>query len=167
MNKQIIIINGSGGVGKDTFVEYCKEYSSVLNISSVDKVKEAARILGWTGSKSDEDRKFLSDIKILATQYDDSPYKYIKESIKTFKKYKYLDLMFIHLREPVEIERVKQDFGCLTMLIVNRNVPNINSNMADANVDKYNYDFLIDNSYRLYDLRQKAKSFVMELFGDK
>jgi hypothetical protein len=136
-------------------------------MSSVDKVKEAAKILGWTGSKSDTDRKFLSDIKILAMKYDDSPYKYIKESIKTFKKDRYLDLMFIHLREPIEIERVKNDFGCLTMLVVNKNVPNINTNMADANVNNYDYDFVIDNSHSLYDLREKAKSFVMELFGDK
>ena len=52
--KQIIIINGSGGVGKDTFVEFCKKYARVLNISSVDKVKEAANILtGWNGENQE------------------------------------------------------------------------------------------------------------------
>ena len=52
MEKRIIIINGSGGVGKDTFVEYCSEFTNVKNISSVDKVKEAAKILvGWNGEK--------------------------------------------------------------------------------------------------------------------
>jgi len=45
MQKQIIIINGTGGSGKDTFVEFCSEFTKVTNISSVDKVKEAAKIL--------------------------------------------------------------------------------------------------------------------------
>jgi len=43
--KKIIIINGTGGSGKDTFVNYCSEYIKTVNISSVDKVKEAANIL--------------------------------------------------------------------------------------------------------------------------
>ena len=52
MEKRIVIINGSGGVGKDTFVELCGKFVEVKNISSVDKVKEAARILvNWNGEK--------------------------------------------------------------------------------------------------------------------
>ena len=47
MNKQIFIINGSGGVGKDLFVKIVKEildkqsqlFPTVINFSSVDKVK--------------------------------------------------------------------------------------------------------------------------------
>ena len=63
MKKQVFIINGSGGVGKDTFVELVSEnfLLPVMNFSSVDKVKEVARIIGWTGGKSEKDRKFLSD----------------------------------------------------------------------------------------------------------
>ena len=54
MDKQVIIINGTGGSGKDTFVEYCSEFAKVTNISSVDKVKEAAKILvGWNGEKDE------------------------------------------------------------------------------------------------------------------
>ena len=69
MNKQVFIINGSGGVGKDTFVELVSKVFnlSVMNFSSVDKVKEIARIIGWTGGKTEKDRKFLSDLKLLCT----------------------------------------------------------------------------------------------------
>ena len=50
MDKKIVVINGSGGVGKDTFVEFCSEFAKVKNISSVDKVKEAAKVLvNWNG----------------------------------------------------------------------------------------------------------------------
>ena len=35
-----------------------------MNISSVDKVKEAAKVLaGWNGEKDEKSRKFLSDLK--------------------------------------------------------------------------------------------------------
>jgi dephospho-CoA kinase len=163
MNKTIVVINGLGGVGKDTFIDLCKEYVRVLNISSVDNVKMAAKILGWTGSKSDSDRRFLSDIKKLAIEYDDSIYKYIKGEIEKFKKDKYIDIMFIHSREPAEIERLKHDFGCLTLLIVNKNIPSIDTNESDKNVGKYNYDLVIDNSNSLSDLNGKVKSFIIGL----
>ena len=40
MNKQVFIINGSGGTGKDTFVSLVSESIPTMNFSSVDKVKE-------------------------------------------------------------------------------------------------------------------------------
>ena len=62
--KEIVVINGSVGVGKDTFVQFCAEYAPIMNISSVDKVKEAAKVLaGWNGEKDEKSRKFLSDLK--------------------------------------------------------------------------------------------------------
>ena len=35
MKKRIVIINGVGGSGKDTFVELCAKHTKVINISSV------------------------------------------------------------------------------------------------------------------------------------
>lgn len=46
MKKQIVIINGTGGSGKDTFVEFCTKYGKIMNFSSVDKVKEIAKYIG-------------------------------------------------------------------------------------------------------------------------
>ena len=65
--KHIIIINGCGGVGKDTFVNMCAKYTSVVNYSSVKEIKEIAKYIGWDGSKEERDRKFLSDLKLLTT----------------------------------------------------------------------------------------------------
>lgn len=31
-NKKIVIINGSGTVGKDTFVDFCRIYANIMNI---------------------------------------------------------------------------------------------------------------------------------------
>ena len=60
MIKQVFIINGSGGVGKDSFIEVVAKTDkcAIGNYSSVSKVKEIAKIIGWDGSKSERDRKF-------------------------------------------------------------------------------------------------------------
>ena len=69
--KQIFILNGSGGVGKDLFVNMVKtsvnKFSPyrVWNYSSIDKVKAIATQIGWSGGKTEKDRKFLSDLKVL------------------------------------------------------------------------------------------------------
>ena len=88
MIKQVFIINGSGGVGKDTFIEMIPTFEfigknenstvwfknlEIRNYSSVSKVKEIAKIIGWNGEKTERDRKFLSDLKLLTTEYNDMP----------------------------------------------------------------------------------------------
>jgi hypothetical protein len=161
MSKKIVIINGSGGVGKDTFVNFCSKYTGVVNISSVDVIKSAASILGWDGGKTENDRKFLSDLKLLATDYNDHSFNYIKECIKRFKYNEHSNILFIHLREPGEIEKLKNEFPeIITLLITNKNVQGISSNMADANVDSYEYNYTIPNDDTLSDLDAIACSFV-------
>ena len=56
MVKPVFIINGSGGSGKDSFCKFCSQYLSVYNISSVDTIKEVAKILGWNGEKDEKSR---------------------------------------------------------------------------------------------------------------
>lgn len=159
--KEIIIINGSGGVGKDTFVEFCQEYCKVKNISSVDKVKEAARVLtGWDGTKDEKSRKLLVDLKQLGIEYNDAPFKYIVDSANEFKKTDE-ELMFVHIREISEIEKVKKATNAKTLLVTNKNVAPITSNESDKNVMNYQYDFYIRNDGTLEELNNIAQKFVM------
>ena len=161
MNKQVIIINGTGGSGKDTFVKFCSEFAKVTNISSVDKVKEAAKILvGWNGEKNEKARKLLVDLKQLSIKYNNYPTKYIEEQFKMFKKND-SEYLFIHIREIEEIKKIKKLLNAKTLLIVNKRVKLITSNSSDANVYKYNYDYKIENSGSLKDLKQKAKEFIL------
>ncbi len=158
--KEIIIINGSGGVGKDTFVEFCEKYCKVKNISSVDKVKEAARILtGWDGTKDEKSRKLLVDLKQLGIEYNDAPFKYILESAEEFKKTEE-EMMFVHIREIDEIKKVKKAVNAKTLLVTNKNVQLITSNESDKNVMNYQYDFYIRNDGTLEDLDSTAKTFI-------
>lgn len=160
MNKQVIIINGTGGSGKDTFVRFCSEFAKVTNISSVDRVKEAAKILvGWNGEKNEKARKLLVDLKQLSIKYNDYPTKYIQEQYKIFEKSD-SQYLFIHIREIEEIEKIKKLLNAKTLLVLNSRVALITSNSSDANVYKYEYDYKIENSGSLEDLKQKAKEFI-------
>ncbi len=163
MNKKIVIINGSGGVGKDTFVEFCSEYAKVKNISSVDKVKEAAKILvNWNGEKDEKSRKFLADLKKMSIDYNNYPITYIKEQAEEFLKDADQEIMFIHIRETSEIAKVKELLDVKSLLISSNRVEKIVSNSSDANVENYEYDYYIQNDGTLDELKIKAEKFVME-----
>ena len=155
MNKQIFIINGSGGTGKDTFVSLVSNNIATMNFSSVDKVKEIAREIGWTGGKTEKDRKFLSDLKLLCTNYNDMPFNSMRNKVIEF-----LDsdsyFLFLHIREPEEIERAKITFNAKTILVKRDSVKQITSNMADANVYNYDYDIIINNNDGIEELKYKA-----------
>ena len=138
LDKHIFIINGSGGVGKDTFVELVsselndrlKRFHTVVNFSSVDRIKEIAREIGWDGKKKEKDRKFLSDLKILCSNYCDMPFQSMRNKVLDFIKDETSKVLFLHIREPVEIARAVKEFGAKTILIV-RPIKQILSNIAD------------------------------------
>ena len=157
MNKHIFVINGSGGVGKDTFVNMVAKYVPTVNFSSVDKVKEVARLLGWSGGKTEKDRKFLSDLKFLTSKYNDMPYAAMADKVKTFLDDSVNEFLFLHIREPEEIERIVNDFGATTILVVRSQVEQITSNEADGRVFDYVYDLTIENNGDLTQLNESAE----------
>ena len=162
MDKNIIIINGTGGAGKDTFVSFCSEAEKVLNISTVDKVKEAAKILvGWNGEKDEVSRKLLVDLKRLSIDYNDAPTKYVMQMAEKFKNSND-NLMFIHIREIDEIKKTKKLLNAKTLLITNPRVNLIVSNNSDGKVNEYEYDYYIENDGTLDDLKNKAIEFTKE-----
>lgn len=165
-NKIIVIINGSGGVGKDSFCNLCSKYIPTMSVSTIDVVKQSYKLLGWNGIKTENHRKALSDIKDIATKNLNYPYNFIKSKIDYFKKSEYV-LMFIHSREPNEIKMFVEEFGCFTLLITNKNVNMINTNHADLEVENYNYDFIIKNDNSLEELDIKAKQFIEIIFNKK
>lgn len=161
--KQIFITNGMARCGKDTFAEFLNEIVSTLKYSSIDKVKIIARMCGWDGGKTEKDRKFLSDLKMLTSEYSDMAFADIRKKIFEFldKDFEH-QVLLIDIREPEEVERVKKAFGAKTILINNENVKIINSNPADANVFNYEYDFIIDNSSTLEAFKNEVQKFAEE-----
>ena len=160
MTKQIYITNGMARCGKDTFAKFLNDIVPTLKYSSIDKVKDIAKLCGWDGGKTEKDRKFLSDLKLLTTEYSNMAFEAIKSKVNEFLEDSQHVIMLIDIREPDEIEKAKMAFGAKTILIENKNVKTISSNMADANVFNYTYDYTVKNNGTLDDFRENVKEFV-------
>ena len=163
-NKYIFIINGTGGSGKDTFVEFIDKNfpGKVENFSSVTKIKEIATIIGWNGQKTEKDRKFLSDLKALCGEYNNLPLRSMSEKVDDFLKSD-KTVLFLHIREPEEIEIAKLLFNAKTILINRSNIPIIESNASDRDVNNYDYDYYIYNDGTLKDFEHSAIDFMNSL----
>ena len=170
---KIIVINGRPRSGKDTFVNFCRDHMHwCLNVSTVDFVKVIAAKCGWDGTKTAENRKFLSDLKDLLTKWGDVPFKKVCREIELFKAEMEAHnfdpdtegVVFIHCREPKEIERLCEELGAQSLLILRAAVENtVQSNHADAEVYNYNYDYTISNDNTLQDLEDAAVNFLRGL----
>ncbi|MBP5773915.1 MAG: hypothetical protein J6W35_07570 [Eubacterium sp.] len=165
MKIKIVIVNGRGASGKTSFETMVTKIAEargkhVKITSTIDYVKMRARIFGWDGGKTPEDRRFLSDLKDALTRWKDVPYQNMKERIEGYRNAENpCDLLFIDCREPEEIKRFVEDFNALTM-IVQRGEPISLGNHADDNVENYQYDIVIDNNRGLDELMQEATIFV-------
>ncbi len=162
MDKKVIVINGSGGVGKDTFVNLVGNLVKVINVSSIDPFKELLYKTGWNGEKSEASRKALSDLKRISIRFNDGPINYVDSKYREFMKSEN-DIMFVHIREPEEIKKVVDRVGALTLLITSNRVEVITSNGSDARVYEYEYDDVISNDGTIDDLSNKAMSYVKKL----
>lgn len=160
--KLIIIINGKGGCGKDTCVEFVEKHypKSVFNVSAIDPIKEAAKKLGWTGAKTDKDRKFLADLKSLSTEYNDYCTRYILDQIEIFKVTNQ-KFMFIHCREPENISKIESYLTCFPIryetLLITRPITekHFYGNSSDDNVEDYPYNYKFCNNTDDLDLFEK------------
>lgn len=159
MGKHIFVINDTGGAGKDTFVQSVSSYVPSVNFSSVDKVKEIAAIIGWNGTKTEKDRKFLSGLKQLAADYCDMPFKSMERKAEEFYKDNN-KFLFLHIREPQEIKRAVHKFNAKTILVTRKAAGIIKSNPSDRDVFCYRYDFTIENNGTLEELHKKAGEFI-------
>lgn len=160
--KKIFILNGVGTSGKGVFAEFVNKYIPTHKYSIAELPKKAAKILGWDGeSKTEKDRKFLSDIVDLSTEYSDAPFKDVESLVIDFKNNPFGNsLMLIDMRDPKDITRAVKTFGAQTLLIRNPRVKQIESNHADRNVENYEYDYIIENNGTLAQLDAVAKEFV-------
>ena len=168
MNKIVIIINGRGGAGKDTFCDISARYYDVTNVSSITPVKNLAELCGWKGEKNDKSRRFLSDLKRLLTEYNDYPNQYLVEQYKEFLKDD-KEIMFVHIRECGEIDKFKSnvEVPCITLLIRRSNEEEIPwGNVSDDEVENYKYDYIFDNNGPLKDMEHKFIEFLEKVLEE-
>ena len=152
MKKIALVINGRGGVGKDTLCDLAARHYKVYNISSVDPIKDIARQCGWDGRKDDKSRRFLSDLKALTIAYNDFPTDWAKERYLGFLESDN-EIMFLHIREPEEIEKfVRATGGAAKTLLIrggDRMTKSNYGNVSDDRVDDYTYDYYFTNDKSL------------------
>ena len=153
---KIICINGQGGVGKDSFVFFCgSPFSGIYNCSMIDGIKDIARKIGWDGDKELKDRKFLSDLKDLADNYNDFSFRHVLDNLR-FVFYGYMErrnkekeagieepICFVHAREPKDIERWRDSCGARAVLIRRFDTEGEYGNHADDHVFDCEYDYYI------------------------
>ena len=183
MSVKVCVINGAPGSGKTTFENICREKCNMFQrvpgfnkdhmlwidiCSTVDFVKDLALECGWDGTKTLKNRKFLSDLKDLLTEWDDVPFKKIEERAQLrAKDASAVDwILFVDCREPAEIQKLKERLNAITVLIRRPGDEETEtSNHADAGVFDYDYDLNIYNEYGLDELEMLAKEFIDYLRG--
>ena len=168
MKKLAIVINGAGGVGKDTLCNMAKSEFRIDNISSISPIKRIAKMCGWNGKKDDKSRKFLSDLKLLCVEYNDYPTVWAYNKYKSFLESED-DIMFVHIREPWEIEKfVKATEGVAKTLLVrggSRSRAGAYGNAADDMVENYTYDYYFVNDRPLDETELNVKALFEDILS--
>lgn len=169
---KVILINGSGGSGKDTVVEltttYLRDKYQVKNTSTIDEVKNIARTMGWDYKKDEKGRQFLADLKDAWTKYNNGANEKIYQDVLEWTNYENLLpkklIMFIHCREPEALEWFKEVFSQRNIpvcsLIVKRKGITEFFNDADKNVENFGYDITLINGSDLENLEIICKDLA-------
>lgn len=159
--KTVIIINGKGGCGKDTLISKVSSRYKVKNVSSIDHIKDIAARIGWSGAKDEKSRTFLANLKQLCIQFNDMP---LHDMIKEYEDFMNSndDIMFIHIREGEEIDKIKKYIPDVKTLLVKRKETDkgVYTNSADNDVENYNYDYIFDNNGDISDRQEAFIEFI-------
>ncbi len=158
----VIIINGAGGVGKDTICDILGNHYATYVYSSITPIRTAASVLGWGGEKTQKARKFLSDLKDISIAYNNLPFQYMAEKLEEVEEED--ALVIFHIREPKEIDKFKwyaihTGYMCKTLLIKSKRAQRDYGNHADDDVELYGYDMIYQNDGRLEDMEGEFMKF--------
>lgn len=175
MKPKVIVINGYPGAGKDTFVKLCSHYSQhVFELHTSSPAKNALTALGWNGQKSEEIRNLLASLMVTGAELFDSAFMYVQNQVTRIRK-RYEDeeiqespIIFVHCREPQNIDRYVQKFGAMTLFIERDLTWDTTKpiNDSDALVALYSYDHTIDNNGSEEELELAAREFIIEFGGN-
>lgn len=167
MDKHVVIINGTGGVGKDTLISEFREIvDGAYSVSIVDTVKSAAMYLGWNKGKTDEDRKALAELKDFSDKYWLTPINYIIGKYELWMRYPEYNWLFITAREPKDIATLVEAIPEAKTVLVTREGINSHGNHADDNVNDYEYDLVFENKEGIKESSMNFVEAIVTLFGE-
>ncbi|MDR0963387.1 MAG: hypothetical protein LBM60_02075 [Clostridium sp.] len=167
MRKLIIVINGRGGVGKDSVCDVVAKYYNTINISSITPIKEVASIIGWDGEKNEHSRRFLSELKAVVTRFNDLPNRYLLEQARSFLDDSIQEVLFVQIREPEEIKHFRDSISYPTIsILIKRKGIGDYDNPSDDNVEEYGYDYIYENDGSFDKLEEDFIAFFQKICKD-
>ena len=169
MKKTVFVINGAGGVGKDTLCDLAAKHFKVYNVSSIDPIKEIAAMTGWAGEKTDKARRFLSDLKKLTVDYNNYPTLWGKARFDEFMASDN-EVMFFHIREAEEIKKYVEATGGMAKTLLIRGGNRMNKahygNVSDDEVENYDYDYYFVNDKNIEEAECTFCEFLRKVMGE-
>lgn len=172
-NKKIFIVNGYPKSGKTTFGKILNSYIPTKHISIVDSIKNLESVISNNTNvkspknKNEKYRKFLSDLKDLCEDYNDYPFQKIINEVFNFLFFEKELILLIDMRSPEDITRAINTFNAKTIFIKNSKGEKISSNHADADVEKIEYMYIIDNNGSLDDFKDEIKKFLVKIMVEE
>lgn len=176
-NGVIILINGCGGSGKDTFEDMVKGFLygvvplKIHHISTIDPLRNIAKeIVKINDPKSvldkDSYRDCLADLKATWDKNYDGSFIYLTKKLAQIRLERDLKhVVFVHVREKENIERIVRDihmesWSITTLCVYGRTDPSVFSNSSDRDVMSYHYDVYVNNSGNMDDLKNAAEAYA-------
>lgn len=184
--KAIIVINGKGGIGKDTLINaLARADVMVYNASSIDPIKDMCEELNKTGIKDLAYRSLLSSVKKTVDEYYEAEngISYTTEHLikamtlwhtQTDIHAPEYSVMFVHIREPENIAKfVKEatkklrlwrdeDTILTSLLVESERSLEVYGNSSDDDVDKFNYDYKFTNNGTVEEDSKRFVEFIKE-----
>lgn len=161
---QVYVINGKPRIGKDSFVKEVKKYLAnvnyrVYNISAIEPILHLVEQIGFDVAKTVANRKMFSLIK-QAVDLRDYTFNVTRNIIQDiFTSSDGNDIIFVHCREPKEIDKYVRAYNAKTILIMSPDIEKLNidyGNNSDNNVNNYNYTYIINN-HKTLDFKSKEE----------
>ena len=170
-NKIVVVINGKGGVGKDTLCDFIISKYRARKISAITPIVKIARENGWNGEKNSKSRKFLSDLKRAFVEFNNLPNTYLLSEFNAFLKSDD-NILFVHIREKDQIEEficgTKDKCTAISLLVTNSSKEDtVIGNASDDMVFDYDYDVIYDNRLSLENAEADFIKFFKKLLENE
>lgn len=172
----IIMTNGYGGCGKDTFCrmvhdavrseDFIAEFGETFfrRYSYVECTRQMLRNAGIDiTNKSDELRELMVKVNAALEEYHDFPFRDVCGVIEEQIPAGYSNhIVMVDARDPDVIDRIVRTYNNVLALLVRRS--EVSAGVGDNYVDDYTYDVIVDNRNPA-ELKSFAEKFARSLLS--